>query len=107
MSTTQAIIAVLSLLLGGGFAQTLGQALKARPEREAVIILPWKELNAALRGQNDTLQTELTGLRSRTRELEERIDKLNNLVDTKNQQIDRLEEFKDDLERKLRRAGIE
>jgi hypothetical protein len=88
VATSQIIIAVASLLLGGGFAQTLSQALKARPEREAVIILPWKELNSALRGQNETLQAELLATRVALneerlarKELERKVDQLEDVID--------------------------
>jgi hypothetical protein len=52
------IITLASVILGGGFVTSVVAALRARPERDAVIIVPWQKLNEALREQNDTLRTD-------------------------------------------------
>lgn len=90
MSASQIILAVVSLLLGGGFARTVIDALKARPERDSVIILPWKELNAALRGQNERLAAELSDARTALREARTEIAALRAAEERLEQQVDRL-----------------
>lgn len=99
VSGDQLLLAVLSVGLGGGFVTSLTLALKARPEREAVIIVPWQKLNEALQGQNETLRGDLDGLRADwRREREARIEV--------EKQFDLLEARCDRLERQLMHLNI-
>lgn len=77
----QTILAVLSLLLGGGFVTSIIQALKARPERDSVVVLPWKDLNAALRGQNETLRLDYQRERDARLHCERERDALEHRID--------------------------
>lgn len=79
------IITLASVLLGGGFVSSVVAALRARPERDAVIIVPWQKLNDALRQQNDDLREDWT------RERAARIESEGRLL-LAEQRIDRLEE---------------
>jgi hypothetical protein len=56
--SSQLLIAVISVLLGGGFMGSLVQAFRARPERDAVVIVPWQKLNDALGEQNERLRQD-------------------------------------------------
>jgi hypothetical protein len=71
--STETIIAVASVLLGGGFLSSVVAALRARPDRDAVIIVPWQKLNDALREQNDTLRTDWQAERAMRVESEGRL----------------------------------
>jgi hypothetical protein len=78
------IITLASVLLGGGFISSVVAALRARPERDAVLIVPWQKLNEALREQNDDLRTDWQAERALRIESEARLFKAE-------QRIDRLE----------------
>jgi hypothetical protein len=71
--STETIIAVASVLLGGGFLSSVIAALRARPDRDAVIIVPWQKLNDALREQNDTLRADWQSERTMRVESEGRL----------------------------------
>lgn len=78
------ILTLASVLLGGGFITSVIAALRARPDRDAVILVPWQQLNTALREQNDDLRSDWT------RERAARIESEGKLL-LAEQRVDRLE----------------
>jgi hypothetical protein len=90
--TGPSLLTLLSVLLGGGFITSIVQALRARPDRDAVVIVPWQQLNTALREQNDDLRADWA------REREARIESEGRLF-LAEQRLDR-------LEAQLRAAGM-
>jgi hypothetical protein len=90
--TSQAVLTILSVALGGGFVTSLVQAFRARPERDSIVIVPWQKLNDALGAQNARLQTDWEIERRRRQESEALLFRA---------------EFRiDELERQLRELGI-
>jgi hypothetical protein len=71
--SAETIIACSSVLLGGGFLSSIVAALRARPDRDAVVIVPWQRLNDALRDQNNTLRADWQSERTMRVESEGRL----------------------------------
>jgi hypothetical protein len=87
------LITLASVVLGGGFVTSVIAALRARPDRDAVILVPWQQLNTALREQNDDLREDWV------REREARIESEGRLL-LAERRVDR-------LEAQLRASGIQ
>lgn len=90
--TSQTVLTILSVTLGGGFVTSLVQAFRARPERDSIVIVPWQKLNDALGAQNERLQHDWQVERSRRQESEALLFRAEIRID--------------ELERQLRGLGI-
>jgi hypothetical protein len=96
---TQTVLTVASVVLGGGFIGSLVQAFKARPERDAVVIVPWQKLNEALGTQNDRLRADYGTERDARLAAEREVERVRALLDSAQARVDL-------LERTLARAGL-
>lgn len=75
------VIALISIVLGGGFITALIQGYKARPERDAVVVSAAQNASEILRGLNESLYAELDRERARRHEAEAKIEEAQSRAD--------------------------